>query len=374
MNVHVTGPLRNAFDEIADSAPPPAGLAPSALRRARRDRRARMAGSGVIAAICAGIIGVAALAAPGGNNAPIEVGNPAERKPVVVAAYSGIRDHQVEDGSPAFNYSLLLNQKTGEYERVAYRFVMPSPDGKRVLVGKGDNSARYPSQVGVMDRATGDVRWIDNVGTGYSNFPGYASDGQWSPDGKRILFGYYPRAGKSGFVLVDSDSLETRVVDLPELANAELTTISSPMWLPDSNGFAVTKAHLVEGQNVPDVVTGIRFYDLTGRMIREVPANAALKSQAAYSPDGSLMALSSLNWDGPREIQLADSDTGAVRQTVKLAELGELVGWADQEHLVVKMDGDQPRLVVVNLAGEQTSTIDLPRAAHETMSMDVFLG
>ncbi|MGI5147252.1 TolB family protein [Plantactinospora sp. CA-294935] len=383
MTPHLAGALRTAFEELAETAPAPVGLAQTALVTARRQRVARLAvGGGFAAAICVALIGVVAVIAPVTGTDGDQFADSGLR-PLVVTAYSGIRDPKVDDPSPNFQYSLLLNVKTGRYDRVPYRYAMPSPDGGQVLVATGDNSLRYPTRVGVLDRATGNVRWItDSSGTSDARFPGYSSDGRWSPDGQRILLTYMPRTGTPGFLLVDSETLTTTFVPLPDLA-AQNEQVTGLLWTPDSNGLALTLSMSVDDPTV----AGIRFYDLAGRVVRTVPAGGGPLDEGSFFPDGRQLALAS-DPDGVRQtsVTVIDPVTGSIKHSFTVPLSGDLIGWRDHQHLLIRVfhdqggipASDQPapvlgpgddeydRLLVVDLTGRVTHSMHLPaeRAEH----------
>ncbi|RKR88001.1 WD40 repeat protein [Micromonospora pisi] len=387
MNLHLTGALRNAFEELAETAPPPAGMARTALVTARRQRIVqKVAGGGIAAAVCATLVGVIAAVGPIGT---ADGGNQVAGggfKPLVVTAYSGIRDRSIEDPSPHFQYSLLLDPKTGRYERIPYRYAMPSPDGSRVLVGTGDNGPN-PTRMGVMDRATGDVRWIDDPGEADSfSVLGYSDNGQWSPDGRRILFTHMPRQGEPRFAVVDPETLQTTFVPLPDLTSDHHLGLGL-VWTPDSRGIALTLTRLPENLETGAVVTGVRFYDLTGKVVRTVTTDAGTLTRPAFSPDGKQMALiTPISGLTPVTVTVTDPTTGAVQHTMSLPRASDLIGWADDEHLLVRAfpDEDSPtsgepagpgaatpeanaRLLVVDLNGRVDHSMRLPNDHAERL-------
>jgi hypothetical protein len=364
MNPHVTGVLRDAFEDLADSAPPPSNLARITLARARRQRIVRRTvGGGLAAAACAALVGlVGAVVPPSGG--PDQVAAPGYVRRSVVTAYSGIDDDRVV--GPALDYSLLLNRKTGRYDRIPYNVALPSPDGSRVLVGEGDNSPAHPRRSGILDPTSGEVRW----------FPGEPDDegltigpgmGEWSPDGRQILFQRGPSKrvpddhDNDGFTLMDPETFQTRFVRVPNLL-ADNVIGSGLVWMPDGDLLAMTASHR-EGDTAPAVVTEIRFYDLTGRLVRTIPAGAEL-SPGGVSPDGSMLALTHPEIvDSP--VTIVDADTGARRATFTLGS-SRLIGWVDDGHLLMRRyvddaertgSDDPDHLVVVDLAGRVVHTV-----------------
>lgn len=368
MSRDVNGALRNVFEELADSAPPPAGLLPATLRRARRQRITRLTvGGGLAGVLCAALAGLLGAIIPlsGGPADQAATGGTAAG-PYVVTAYSGVRDPKVTDPSPALNYSLLLNRRTGRYDRVPYPFAMPSPDGSRVLVSRGDNSEAAPTEVGILDPGSGDVQWIAAPDLGAPKVWGYTDLGRWSPDGRQILFSYRPRAeADSGFLLVDPETLRPVFRRLPDLGTQN-THGHSLVWTPDSDGFALTISP--SGAAGAGNVTGIRFYDLTGRLLRTVPTSLALADAGWFSPDGSQVALIDPVPVGARpKVTVADAATGAARQVVDLRRPVRLLGWTDERHLLVYVyanaeasagpDQQRDALLVVDLTGRTVRTI-----------------
>ncbi|MEO3743559.1 hypothetical protein [Plantactinospora sp. B5E13] len=364
MNPHVTGAIRNTFEELADSAPPPTGLAQVTLARARRQRITRLgAGGGLATALCAALVGLLATVVPTGDGPAEQAAAGAPGRDSVVTAYSGIRDPDVQDPSPNFFYSVVLNRKTGQYDRLPYRFAMPSPDGSQVLVGTGDNAVPHPTRVGILDRAGGQVRWLPTPEIGAANVWGYADSGSWSPDGRQILFTYRPKQdGQAGFLLTDAATLQTRFVPLPDV-EAENTRGLSLAWAPGGVGVVLTTSRNVD-ESQPGVVTGIRFYDLTGRLVRTLPASVPLADGAGISPNGSQLALVDPNLPGPTRVTVVDAATGVQRAVVDLGSPARLVGWTDDTHLLLWVFADsapgaeqETGLVVVDLTGKVVRTI-----------------
>jgi hypothetical protein len=354
MNDRLTGALRQTFEQLADDGGPPSGLARTALAGARRRRRAQV-GASVGLALCAVLAAAAGVTGGGDRGAPVAAGSGDS----VITAYSGIRDLTVEDGSPAFNYSMLLDQKTGTYRRVPFRTVIPSPDGERVLVGTGDNSAAYPTRVGIMDRANGVVRWLPSGEI--DGFPGNADDGRWSPDGRRILFRFSPRVGLAGVVVVDAEKLSAEFAPMPHVSVGD----GNLAWTPDSTGFAVTEAVSPDESNAYEA-RGVQFFGLDGwpRRTLAVP-DPDLWATPSFSPGGQLALSGPTGDDRPLSVALVDPDTGAVRARFDVDGRGLVIGWVDEGHLLLcTFDGrDAQHLQVVDLTGKVTKRLVPPDGA-----------
>jgi hypothetical protein len=337
MSTNLDSALRDALADLAD-APPPAGLAAAAIRTARRRHRLR------VAAVAVAVVAAALLATPaaivavnGVDTAPAE---PPRLYPLVVTGYSlGTQG------------SMLLDRDTGEYVNWPYRSVVPSPDGAYALVRAGGSGP--PGQVGVLDPASGDVRWIDGpVGMGGD------SPGGWSPDGERLLV-----TQRGGFSIVDPETLRATFVEQDDVDDPEINAMGNRfVWAPGGDEIALTESVEVANGAVANGVTAIRFYDLDGNLTRTVPATAPLTSEASFSPDGTRMALQYPELGQP--IQVVDVATGEVRLTVPVPP-SVLVGWADDDHPIVRIE---LTMLVANLAGEVTWAYPMeaqsPTAVH----------
>jgi hypothetical protein len=349
--------LREAFDYIAASEPVPDGLAKAALVRARRQRFGRAALVGGAAMACAAAVAVTAVVVPATPSD--EVAGGTERRTIV--AFGGF----VDRGDPAtpdaqkdlthpLRYSLVLDPKTGKYERMPYWRVRPSPDGRRALVWE-----QGPFKVGVWERRTGTVRWF-KAGSDLGD------TGEWSRDGKRILFTSTPETGHPVMMLADPDTMTLTRVNLPDRKPGSECVFMQLVFTPDSEGVAES-AHCKAGGQWG--VSGIRTYDLTGKRKGAIPATEPMAGPIAYSPDGTMILLAA---DRHRAAIVIDAATGAERPKLPLTiaagtpgSVG-IIGWYDDQHLAVYSindpysDNAKASLLVVDLAGTTVETLPVP--------------
>ncbi len=368
MTTQLEKAVREALDQLTD-APPPPDLAQAAIRRAGRQRTARLVAAGV-AAVAAAVVAVplaiGGLASPGDNPPPARMGPGTAAKPFVVTAYSGVNNPG--DPGPADDYSLLLDPDTGEYDKVPYNEVVPSPDGSQVLVHEGDNSLAHPSRRGVLNRESGEVRWLPGNA-------GYTSGASWSPDGRQILITNRPKDNNgAGFLLVDAATLAAEQVEVPDVSTQNTNGLAF-VWAPDGTEVALTHSVNVS-ESEPGRVTGIGFYDLAGKPTRTLPVNGgSLNEGSGFSPDGSRIALD--NRFVNDQIQIVDATTGAVQHEFSVPTADAVVGWYDDVHLILKDYGDRnlterPNLKVVDLTGKVTQTV--PFAEGSDTAQRVFVG
>ncbi|GIF74283.1 hypothetical protein [Asanoa siamensis] len=344
MTDRLAGALRETFERLADDGGPPPELAGAALTKARRSRRARI-GAG-LALACVALAGVA-LGGAGQRGSQVAAGPGG----TAILTYSDIDDPKIDDPGPGDSYSLLLDRETGTYRRIDVRSAVPSPDGDRVLVSDGDDSFGKPARVGVLDRDSGATRWV--AAGQVAGFPGTTADGRWTPDGRRILFHLQPKAGPPGVVVVDAETLRAQFLPLPDLAGGE-----GPVPTADSTGFAM----LLAGEGATEVPNGIRFYGLDGTLRRTLPLpDGRLWDTPVLSPGGRLALARPMFEPGPMHVVVVDPETGEVRARVAMSRNGVFVGWADEDHLVLRTSDprtESDEYWVVDLRGAVTRVID----------------
>jgi hypothetical protein len=340
MNTGLDYELRAALDDLVDVAPP-TGMAAGAIRRGVRRRRLVRAGSTLGGLAVVGLVGLALM--PGVVRAPHTVTPGPGADPLlprVVLVYGGIAGGVV---GPAEDISLVLNLASGGYESLPYHTVVPSPDGSQLFVVDGDNSAAYPTRMGILDRATEDVRWLPGN-------HGYQGGAAWSPDGTRILLSDAPRSGPHGFTLVDVATLTPAFVELPQLNTTNALGMSL-VWAPGGT-------EVLQVQSRSDAINGFARYTVDG-----TPAGAAEFTDAAaitalMSPGRTRLLIVAPGGT----ISLLDTATGAASSLNLVGHAP--IGWADEAH-VLAVAHDPTRtaplsISVVDLSGTVVAAIAPP--------------
>jgi hypothetical protein len=258
---------------------------------------------------------------------------------------------------PAEDTSLVLNLATGEYESLPYHTVVPSPDGARLFVVDGDNSAAHPTRMGIMDRTTREVRWLPGD-------HGYQGGATWSYDSTRVLLVDQPRAGKPGFTVIDSYTLTTTSGTLPDPPTAGDTV--GMFWAPGNQ-------ELLRVVSSPDgdggVATRVYRYTVDGTLVGLLAFASKPASTAQMSRAGLRLLVS-----GPAGDEVIDTSGGEPSTAIDLTGYTP-VGWADEGHiLVTPIDptrSEPLRVLMLDLAGAVVGSVPLPQGLTQFQSIVV---
>ncbi len=326
MSVDLDRELRAALRVLVD-AQPPTEVAARAIRRATRRRRAVQAGIAGVALAVAGIVTVPLLR-PAGQTPP------ADAKPYTPSHVVLVFGNSLGDAS------YVLNPATAEYDRYPYDTVIPTADIKRLLIvdrhgdGPGANNSR---RIGILDRASGDARWIDQ-GRGQFRGPDFSTlvSAHWSPDESAVLL-----VTESGSWLVDAETLMPRPVSVPEGMGAVGSVAGC--FTPDGLGFQQVRT--LPGTGTPELVAIERFsLDIAGDQPDEddgwsstigfLPVENA--ATVVCSDDGTQFFASLSRGDGTYDMAIISATDGSV-WTVPVGRDGAVVH-SDSE-IVVLSDG-----------------------------------
>lgn len=370
MNTALRDVLHHAIERQAEAAPPPTGLVDAVFRRRRKQGRVRMAAAVVLAAAVA----VPVVAQVHRRADPTLA--PWRGHHMVLDALSTLwADHQAGETDPEPLTSLLLNRRTGQYEKVPYTHVVPSPDGRWAVVStyrtNGLVSHRLESErIGVLDRASGQVRWLDRGARTFVR-PQHAS---WAGDSSRFVLTEWP---------IVSGNFQPPLAALVDPATLAVQEIAPPT--ADSRMSAVEDGAFVLGPNSDRLyasrvggLAGLVEWDLTGRELRAIGAHEGTWSVTeSFSPGGDRIAFANravpdVDFDSRRSaivVDIVDMATG--QRTVRIRMpfgVYQVLGWYDANHLVVvkntaEWSGEPTHLVleVVRIAdGRVVHTVDVP--------------
>ncbi len=358
MSTDLDNELRAALRDLVD-VPSPTGVAAGAIRQGNRRRRLVRAGStagGLALATCLVVAVIAGVVrAPGGAGVATPAG---PRLPHVVLVYSGIAGGI--DG-PADDTSLVLNLATGEYESMPYHTVVPSPDGTRLFVVDGDNSAAHPTRMGIIDRATGLVRWLPGD-------HGYQGGATWSYDGTRVLLTDEPRTGPPGFTVVDAETLMSSSAVLP-VPGPNRTGVAL-FWAPgDQELFRVVSR--IDGDG--EVGTWVYQYTLDGTLTGLASFASVPAFMAQISRAGTRLLVS-----GAAGVEVIQTSNGGPPTAINLTGYAP-VGWADEGHLIVtpidQTRTEPLRMLMLDIsgsvAGSVVGSVPLPQGLTQFQSLAV---
>ncbi|MFD4833038.1 WD40 repeat domain-containing protein [Streptomyces uncialis] len=343
--MNVENVLRSTLRERAEhTGPAPADLADQVLGARRRRRRVRW-GLSVLVAVTA--TGLALGQTLGGSADPRPASERDKRDVIGRADQSPPREFVAAGGTAlAAHYTIhwadvssqyigrrdyqLLDQRTGTYRPVPWRYLDVAPGLRTAAVLEQDLPAR---RVGLVDMMTGEVtRWID--------LPGHKAGGvAFSPDGERLVATTYD--GTPEDITIGQGSHHARddarrtgywIIDLRSGRTAWHKALDEGQYaayVPRRDFDWSSDGRLVRSPN--DARNGHEYYDLKGRRATAPPAEKHLASPpSGVSPDGELVA------GGPAgksqsTAWLIDARTGA-REGETFGSA--FVAWADDRRAV----------------------------------------
>lgn len=342
--MNVENALRSTLRERAEhTGPAPVDLADRVLGARRRRRRVRWGVSVAVAVTATGLVLGQLL---GGSVDPRPASERDKRDVIGRADQSPPRDFVAAgDTALAAHYTVhwadvssqrigrrdyqLLDQRTGTYRPVPWRYLDVAPGLRTAAVLEQDLPAR---RVGLVDMMTGKVtRWID--------LPRHRAGAvEFSPDGDRLVATTYdgtpeevtlgqgstfprPDARSTGYWIIDLRSGRTKWNEVPDKA--------------DSSGFFFRRdfdwssdGRLVRTPNDKD---GHDYYDLTGGRAAVPAAEKYLAADpSGVSPDGKLVA------GGPAGKSQYSSWLIDARDGSRKGELAgsQFLAWADGRRVV----------------------------------------
>lgn len=236
--------------------------------------------------------------------------------------------------------AVVLDRSTGRYVGFSqYDAVWPAPQGRVAAVF---DRAGHRRQTGLLNLATGKVRWIE---TG----PRYA-DPAWSPEGTRLLLTISPVGETTRIGILDATTGEFRKYPVDE--SYLCTDHCRFTWMPDGTEVAYqqTDPSLPRSESARHPRRGLQLFSAeTGRPTRLLPIRGDVAGPYAWSPDGRHVVI-----QGPESPELVDATSGEVIRRLPSADLY----WAGSDRLVL-LEGQRAR--VVDLTGQTVARQPLPK-------------
>jgi hypothetical protein len=214
-----------------------------------------------------------------------------------------------------------------------------SPDG-RLAAGrtKQYTSANYHA-IDIVDRQTSRTRSVDTVKS-----PLTYDSPEWSRDSKRLLLSMKNPQKKDwttvGFIIVDVDAGKARTIPIRD------DSIKTGRFYWNGDETNVVVGYTTATGN------GLRFYDLRGKVVREITGIGAPYNTASglFSPSGaSFVTKCPGNESGD-----CVWDTATGRKTTSfVSACTKVLGWYDETHLYcwATSDGGGSKVNVVDLSG-----------------------
>ncbi len=349
--------------------PPAPPFAPPAQRRRPAARLAPVAAALAIAAVM-----LLTFAPWGGGTAPVLAGDRPVTMPDRWAGYSHFTGN-VSQSPPGpalavylhgfgvelfdFPQALVLSAYSDVYRRVDLADdredgqdqgdpapMLLSPDGRLLAVGSHNGLGN----LALLDLSTGRVAKTLGAGEGKGVRPL-----AWSRDGRRI----------AALELPDSAQVQTGTGDLVIFdVNAgtvkRLTQhhdVSKASFSPDGTELAIQGG--VDNAWTPSEGDGVRVVDLDGNILRTLTTTGVLSTESAWSPDGSLIAVTVAtghdpNSRFPNRFSVVFFDArGGGGDPISLASEGSMVGWTGNYRVLLMMPGPDNPLQEVNIATRQ---------------------
>ncbi|WP_214412462.1 serine/threonine-protein kinase [Sphaerisporangium fuscum] len=346
-----------------DTAPRPFTITtvPGDATGTRRRRVWIAAGAAVLALVSGGV--VYAVARSGGSGSP-GPGTPTPRALAEVTSAPasttrevnppGIKTVLHESGADpirvtSFVYvtakesqSYARDPKTGEFESIGpYQEPVVSPDGAwtAVLPWLKQSIPQPYDIVRLVRRSNGQeyaVRLADKPLQDFYPF--------WSDDSRRLLltaFEVAPSGDRTskGFAVVDAATGQAKVVHVETPGAAGFPFV----WVPGRS--AVAQRYKSGAQS------GLRFYDLDGKVIRTLPdVGDPILLESPFSPAGKRFV--TICPDAVQSVCVWDIGTGRRQATVPLPAKWSVGGWYNDAYLVATDPTKDPhRVVVMDLKG-----------------------
>jgi TolB protein len=213
-----------------------------------------------------------------------------------------------------------------------------SPDGSRLAFTRHKQDKLW---IYTCDAAGGDERRLTN-----RELPEY--DAAWSPDGRRLAFVHVSQSGTQGDLDIyvagaDGSGLAPVVRTQGPLSHEEW-----PAWSPDGKQIAFTSTRPGNQE--------IMLAQADGSQVRAITSHSGTDAHPCWSPDGRQIAFATDRWGG-LEIAVMQADGSQIRRLTTSTGLDDYPAWSPDgrsiafvsnrdgnfEIYLMAVDGSQPR-------------------------------
>jgi Tol biopolymer transport system component len=229
-------------------------------------------------------------------------------------------------------------------------------DLRRVHVDAGEDASPTVAKSGALAYMKGDAKRGGypclEVGPHCATVPRTpdgARDPVWAPDGLRLAFIDYPKAGERDLTILDATDAATSVL---RAFDGPGVVVQSPTWSPDGHTLVVaTNDGMADGHIhllAVDAATGAERLLGTGDV----------GMAAAYSPVDVQLAFVGGTWGGPYRLELYDTQTGAVTDLRVPAAIARPAFSPDGSHVAYLAPDDSVHVIAIDGTGDRQVAVD----------------
>lgn len=249
---------------------------------------------------------------------------------------------------------LVLQQTTTRQGLAMIDTVDPDAgDLRRARVDLGQDESPTVSHAGAlayMKDAPGEIAYpCLFVGTHCvttARTPDGAREPVWAPDGRRLAFVDYPKAGERDLMVVDAADGATRVV------RRFADSVQSPTWSPDGKTIVVASK-----ERTPDFHLHLFAVDVATGAAREL-ATGDTGMAAAFSPVDVQLAFVGGPWGGPYTLRLYDTQTGALTDLGAPAAVARPAFSPDGSRIAYEAPDDSIHVIGLDGHGDRQIALD----------------
>ncbi|GLW96254.1 protein kinase [Microtetraspora sp. NBRC 16547] len=253
--------------------------------------------------------------------------------PVTVASYWEV----------GAEYAYARKSRSGRFKKwPGYLRVDVSPNGKHALGVPAFYEGDFGS-IDIVDLKTGAVHKMRTT-----RIPKHGTDPQWSRDGRRALLTITDFTGKplsTGFIIVDAIKRTVKVVE-----------VDDPTIKTSTFGWDGTEKGVVALFRTGKT-KGIRFFDLKGKVLRDITdiADQWDDAQFRFAPSGK--SFITMCVDEKQKRCVWDTETGKERLRFE-PDCSQFLGWYDEEHILCWQlgGGHQSGIMIINFNGDVVRT------------------